>query len=137
MTDKKLPNVLLCVSVFQTLAESNWRHEAYKKLRYLLKKKKISFKSFSFFVFYCYYFFSFYILCCIFYQPVKNPMYPISNIVLNISFDKCKRLFLNAEYDQGRNQVSLKLPNLFVSSFRMLWYFIKKVSICRLNIAPE
>ena len=32
MADKKLPNVLLWVSVFQVLVESNWRREAYKSL---------------------------------------------------------------------------------------------------------
>lgn len=38
---KKLPNVLLCVSLIQILAESKWRREAYRKfpeLRYLLNR---------------------------------------------------------------------------------------------------
>ena len=42
----------------------------------------------------------------------KKSMHPVISIVLNTNFDKCKRLFLNTEYDQRRNQVSLKLPSL-------------------------
>ena len=138
MTDKKLPNVLLCVSVFQILAESNWRREAYKKppeIRYLLNHFPLMlwwivttsahFKRFShlnilfcLFTIYVILHPSLYILAAF-----KKSMHAVINIVLNINFDKCKRLFLNTEYDQRRNQVSLKLLN-FVSSSRMLWYFI-------------